>query len=107
MAAVMLTSLSFAAKALEINTASRAQLEQLRGLGVETTAHILEERARVPFSGWDDLGRRVKGVRGKRAQQLAGQGLTVDGQALPAPDDPAIRGSGAPVAAGSPGVPVP
>lgn len=34
-------SLPLAAAALEINDANRAQLEQLNGLGVETTARIL------------------------------------------------------------------
>jgi competence protein ComEA len=71
------------ALALEINTASRAQLEQLPGLGVSTTERILQARTQRPFADWDDLAARIAGLRGKRAQQLHRQGLTVNGKPLP------------------------
>lgn len=71
-----------AAAALEINEASRAQLEQLNGIGVPLAARILEERAaRGPFRDWTDLERRVKGLRAKTLDRLGAQGLTVAGQA--------------------------
>ncbi|MFN7572794.1 MAG: ComEA family DNA-binding protein [Betaproteobacteria bacterium] len=77
-------SLPLATAALEINDANRAQLEQLNGLGVETTARILAEREKSgAFRDWADLQRRVKGLRGKRLEQLDQQGLTVAGQPLP------------------------
>ncbi len=69
--------------ALEINTASRAQLEQLQGLGVATVERIVQARAVRPFADWDDLGARVAGIRGKRAEQLDRQDLTVNGKPLP------------------------
>ncbi len=71
-----------AALALEINTATRAQLEQLPGLGVATTERILKARSERPFADWNDLAARVSGLRGKRAGQLDRQGLTVNGKAL-------------------------
>lgn len=72
-----------AALALEINTATRAQLERLEGLGVATVERILKARDERAFADWDDLGRRVGGLRGERARQLDRQGLTVNGRTLP------------------------
>jgi competence protein ComEA len=77
-------ALPLAAAALEINQANRAQLEQLNGLGVDTVARILAEREKNgAFLDWFDLQKRVKGLRGKRLEQLDRQGLTVAGQPLP------------------------
>jgi len=78
----LLALLPLAASALEINTASRAQLEQLPGLGVRSTERILQARGERPFADWNDLAARVAGIRGKRAEQLDRQGLTVNGKAL-------------------------
>jgi len=69
-----------AAAALEINEASRAQLEQLDGVGVTMAAQMLAERAKAPFAGWDDLRQRVKGIGSKRAAQWQAQGVTVNGE---------------------------
>jgi competence protein ComEA len=87
--------LPHAVAALEINDANRAQLEQLNGIGVALAERILDERERAgPFRDWRDLERRVKGIRGARAERLAAQGVTVNGigaaraqraPALPAP----------------------
>jgi len=78
----ILALLPAAAAALEINTATRAQLEQLPGLGVATTERILQARGERPFSDWNDLAARVSGIRGKRAAQLQRQGLTVNGKTI-------------------------
>jgi competence protein ComEA len=82
----MLTGLSLAtaapAAALEVNTANRAQLEQLQGLGVAMTDRILLAREQALFVDWNDLSRRVPGLRGRRARQLHDQGLTVNGRRL-------------------------
>lgn len=80
----ILALLPAVAAALEINTASRAQLEQLPGLGVATTERILQARNERPFADWNDLAARVAGMRGKRAGQLDRQGLTVNGRPLAA-----------------------
>jgi competence protein ComEA len=72
--------LSFAASALEINDANRAQLEQLNGVGVTMADTMLREREKAPFAGWDDLRKRVKGIGGKRMQEWQAQGVTVNGE---------------------------
>jgi competence protein ComEA len=76
---VMLLAMAGAA-AQEINTATRAQLEALNGIGVTMADRILAERARAPFTGWPDFERRVKGMRGARAERLRAQGATVNGE---------------------------
>lgn len=72
--------------AQDINTATRAELEQLSGVGVTMADRILDERARGPFKSWDDFERRVKGMRGARTQRLKAQGATVGGERLSHPD---------------------
>jgi competence protein ComEA len=49
---------------------------------VATTERILQARRERPFADWQDLAARVSGLRGKRAEQLDRQGLTVNGKAL-------------------------
>jgi competence protein ComEA len=71
--------------AQEVNTATRAELERLDGLGVTMTERLLVERERAPFRNWDDLERRVRGIKGARAQRLQAQGATVNGERGPRP----------------------
>jgi competence protein ComEA len=68
------------ASALEINDANRAQLEQLKGVGVTLAEKILVERERARFAGWDDLRKRVKGISSKRVSEWQAHGVTVNGQ---------------------------
>ena len=68
--------------ALEINHATEAELDGLRGLGHAFTRRILSERDIRPFADWPDLMRRVSGMGRVTAKKLAAQGLTVSGQAL-------------------------
>jgi competence protein ComEA len=70
----------FSASALEINDANRAQLEQLKGVGVTLAEKILVEREKARFSGWDDLRQRVKGISGKRVTEWQAKGVTVNGE---------------------------
>lgn len=69
------------ASALEFNDATRAQLEQLSGVGVTLADKILIERDKARFAGWDDLRQRVKGLSSKRVAQWQAQGVTVNGEA--------------------------
>ena len=68
--------------ALEINHATEAELDGLRGLGPAFTRRILSERDIRPFTDWPDLMRRVSGMGGVTAQKLSAQGLTVHNQPL-------------------------
>ncbi|MCW5658623.1 MAG: helix-hairpin-helix domain-containing protein [Burkholderiaceae bacterium] len=66
--------------AIEVNAASRAELEQLGGLGPSKVERMLLQRERKPFADWADLQRRVGGLGAKTAEQLSREGLTVNGQ---------------------------
>ena len=68
--------------ALEVNHATEAELDGLRGLGPAFTRRILAERSLHPFADWPDLMRRVSGMGRVTAQKLSAQGLTVENQSL-------------------------
>lgn len=72
-----------AARALEINQASEADLDAIRGSGPTLTARILLARERAPFESWQDLMRRVKGIAPATARKWHAQGVTVNGEAWP------------------------
>jgi competence protein ComEA len=68
---------------MELNQASRAELESLPGLGVQLVERLLIARAKRPFSDWADLRGRVAGIGAATAKKLSAQGLRVNGQAYP------------------------
>jgi competence protein ComEA len=72
--------------ALEVNSASRAELEQLSGLGPSKVDRLLKERERAAFASWQDLARRVPGFGAKTAASLSREGLTVNQHAFGATD---------------------
>lgn len=67
------------ALALDINHASEADLDSLKGVGPSTTQRMLSGRDQAPFTDWADLLARVKGLRAPTARKLSDQGLTVNG----------------------------
>jgi competence protein ComEA len=75
----------FSAHALEINQASEAELDSVRGMGPAMSRAILAERQSRLFADWADLMRRVKGIRSASAERFAAQGLTINGQTWSAP----------------------
>lgn len=79
------------ALAIEINHASEADLDGLKGIGPALSARILQARDQVgPFANWSDLMRRVKGIGTRSARQLSEAGLTVNGEPYaPPPPRPA------------------
>ena len=68
--------------ALDINQATEAELDSLRGLGPAFTRRVLAARSQQPFKDWPDLMRRVSGMGPRVARKLSDQGLTVQGQVL-------------------------
>jgi competence protein ComEA len=66
--------------ALDINTATEADLDGLKGIGPAMSGAMLTERQKQPFKDWADLRRRVKGLGEKKAAQLSAEGLTVNSQ---------------------------
>jgi len=81
---LLLALCATASVATEVNEATQADLESVRGIGPVMATKLLEERAKSPFRDWDDLIARVKGLRAKSAARLSTEGLTVNGSRYPA-----------------------
>jgi competence protein ComEA len=77
--ALLLAWASLAQAQVDVATANRAQLEQLRGVGPPLAEAILVERGKGAFRDWDDLIARVRGIRAAKARQLSEAGLRVGG----------------------------
>lgn len=82
----LLAAVSFAA--VDINKATVADLDSIKGIGPATSAKMLDERKTAPFKDWADLIQRVPGIGDKRAAKLSAEGLTVNGEAFKATDKP-------------------
>jgi DNA uptake protein ComE-like DNA-binding protein len=68
---------------VEISSASQAQLASIPGMSAEVAQQIVTERAKAPFTGWDDVVRRVVGLSAaETAARASAFGLTVNGQSL-------------------------
>lgn len=76
--AVLLATLSLAAFAgVDVNKATQAELEAVRGVGTSLSSRILDERKKGEFKNWDDMIQRVRGVGPGSAAKLSQAGLTV------------------------------
>lgn len=90
--AMMATMISLSSSAgVDINQATAADLDGIKGIGPGTSARILEARQKGPFAGWNDLISRVKGIGPASAARLSGEGVTVQGEVFPAPPGKAGR----------------
>ena len=67
---------------VDVNQASVADLDGLRGVGPALSRRILEARQQGEFKDWSDFMARVKGIKPKAAAKLSDEGLTVNGQAF-------------------------
>lgn len=70
---------TLAMAAVDINTASEADLDSIKGIGPGTSGKMLEQRKAGKFKDWPDLIARVPGIGDKRAAKLSAEGLTVNG----------------------------
>lgn len=79
--ATLLAILAFAchAASVDVNNATQAELESVKGIGPAIAERILDERHKGPFKDWQDLIDRVKGIRGSSAAKYSAEGLTVNG----------------------------
>lgn len=66
--------------AVDVNTATEAELDGIKGIGPGLSGRILEERKSAPFKDWSDFIGRVGGVGNKSAVNFSKEGLTVNGK---------------------------
>lgn len=120
---LMLLTLLYAAvsfAAVDVNQASAADLDSIKGIGPAISGKILDERKKGAFKDWNDFISRVNGMGEKNASKFSAQGMTVNGSAYsgaPAPaakekkaaDKPAAAAiaPAAPAAAPAPAAPMP
>jgi competence protein ComEA len=106
--AMMITAVAFAA--VDVNKATSAELDSIKGIGPGTAAKIIKARDAGAFKDWADFSGRVAGIKDKRAAKLSAAGLTVGGAsfggAAPAAAAPAAAPAGKKAAAAAAVAPV-
>lgn len=75
--AAMTVAVAFAA--VDVNKATPAELDGIKGIGPGISGKIVDERKKGNFKSWDDLIERVKGVGEGNAAKFSTEGLTVGG----------------------------
>ena len=108
--AVMLyAAASFAA--VDVNKATAAELDGIKGIGPVISAKIMDERKKGNFKDWNDFIDRVKGIGDGNAAKYSAEGLTVGGAGFKgvaaAPAAAAAKKDDKPVAAKAPAVAAP
>jgi competence protein ComEA len=78
-------SVALPSLAQEINQASAAELDAIRGIGPGLSTPLLQERSKAPFRDWADLMARTKGIGPANAARFSAQGLRVNGLAYERP----------------------
>jgi competence protein ComEA len=68
--------------AVDVNKASAAELDGVKGIGPATSTRIVDERKKGQFKDWQDFIDRVKGVGEGNAAKFSAEGLTVNGAAF-------------------------
>ena len=89
---------SFAA--VDVNKATAAELDGVKGIGAGISGKILEERKKGNFKDWSDFIERVKGVGEGNAAKFSAEGLTVNGASFKGAAAPAAAKTEAPAAGG-------
>lgn len=65
--------------AVDVNKATAAELDGIKGIGPGISTKILDERKKGNFKDWNDFVERVKGVGDGNAAKFSAEGLTVNG----------------------------
>jgi competence protein ComEA len=76
--ALFYAALSFAA--VDVNKATAAELDGIKGIGPGISGKILDERKKSAFKDWTDFVTRVNGVGETNAAKFSAEGMTVNGQ---------------------------
>jgi len=84
-----------ASAAVDVNKASAAELDSVKGIGPSLSGKIVDERKKSNFKDWPDFISRVKGMGDKNAAKFSNEGLTVNGASLKG-DAPAAAAKAAP-----------
>jgi competence protein ComEA len=82
MAAVLAMMAAAAFAAVDVNKATAAELDGVKGIGPGISAKILDERKKGNFKDWNDLVERVKGIGEGNAAKFSAEGMTVNGSAF-------------------------
>lgn len=80
LATASMAMFSSAFAATEINKATQAELESVKGIGPSMSTKMLDERKKSAYKNWDDVIDRVKGVGPANATKFSADGLTVNGE---------------------------
>jgi len=79
LAAVFALVAASAFAAVDVNKATQAELEAVKGIGPSIATKIVDERKKGNFKDWNDMVERVKGVGDGNAAKFSAEGLTVNG----------------------------
>ena len=77
--AMLYAAASFAA--VDVNKASAAELDGIKGIGPGISEKIIQERKKGNFKDWNDFIGRMNGVGETTAAKFSADGLTVNGSA--------------------------
>ena len=75
--AMLYAAASFAA--VDVNKATAAELDGIKGIGPAISGKIIDERKKGNFKDWNDFITRVQGVGEGNAAKFSAEGLTVNG----------------------------
>lgn len=79
LAIVTLLYAAMALAAVDVNTATVAELDSVKGIGPGISGKMVDERKKGDFKDWSDFIHRVKGMGDRNAAKLSAEGLTVNG----------------------------
>ena len=99
--AMLYAAVAFAA--VDVNKATAAELDGIKGIGPGISTKILDERKKGNFKDWNDFIERVKGVGEGNAAKFSAGGMTVGGAGYKgvtaAPAAPSVKKDEKPAAA--------
>ncbi len=78
----LMMSAAFAFAAVDVNKATVADLDSIKGIGPAISGKIIDERKKGNFKDWNDFIERVKGIGDGNAAKLSTAGLTVNGSSF-------------------------
>ncbi|WP_087745363.1 MULTISPECIES: ComEA family DNA-binding protein [unclassified Acidovorax] len=78
--AMLYAAASFAA--VDVNKATAAELDGIKGIGPGLSGKIIDERKQGAFKDWNDFIQRVRGVGDANASKFSAEGMTVNGRSF-------------------------